>query len=363
MKKRRSFFYADFWCKPCDVYCSDKTKYMKHLMTAKHQKIGRKPSLFYAKIYDCSYCNFQCKKESDWNRHLNTKKHIQNLNIYGKEEEKCVIIEEDENSEKILENNKIFKCDICKKEYKHYSSLYSHKKKCKIIENSENKKEDGEELKNGINEKLVKQLLKENTELKNLLVEQNDKLSEHNNILNEIKDKHENVVINNTQNNKFNINMFLNEKCNSAMNLKDFIERIEITTSDLENNAELGFVNGISKILMDNLKQLTLYERPIHCTDLKREIMYIKDQDTWQKEEDNNKLKGMVREVSRKSISTLLDWKSQNPDYKDMDSDFSEKCLQIQRQSTAGNESSSLYPKVIHILAKENIIDKMEENN
>ena len=76
MKKRRSFFYADFWCKPCDVYCSDKTKYMKHLMTAKHQKIGSKPSLFYAKIYDCSYCNFQCKKESDWNRHLNTKKHI-----------------------------------------------------------------------------------------------------------------------------------------------------------------------------------------------------------------------------------------------------------------------------------------------
>ena len=128
----------------------------------------------------------------------------------------------------------------------------------------------------------------------------------------------------------------------------------------MENNAELGFVNGISKILMDNLKQLTLYERPIHCTDWK--IMYIKDQDTWQKEEDNNKLKGMVREVSRKSISTLLDWKSQNPDYKDMDSDFSEKCLQIQRQSTAGNESNSLYPKVIHILAKENIIDKIEEN-
>ena len=122
---------------------------------------------------------------------------------------------------------KIFKCDICEKEYKHYSSLYSHKKKCKVIENNEVVNENEGDVKNGINEKLVKQLLKENTELKNLLVEQNDKLSEHNNILNEIKDKHENVVINNTQNNKFNINMFLNEKCNSAMNLKDFIERIK----------------------------------------------------------------------------------------------------------------------------------------
>ena len=164
MKKRRSFFYADFWCKQCDVYCSDKTKYMKHLMTAKHQKIGRKPSLFYAKIYDCSYCNFQCKKESDWNRHLNTKKHIQNLNIYGKEEEKCVMIEEEENTEKILDSNRIFKCDICEKEYKHYSSLYSHKKKCKVVEKNEEKIEESDKGKVGINEKLVKQLLKENTE-------------------------------------------------------------------------------------------------------------------------------------------------------------------------------------------------------
>ena len=100
--------------------------------------------------------------------------------------------------------------------------------------------------------------------------------------------KHDNVTINNTQNNNFNVNMFLNVQCKDAINFTDFIERIEVSHDDLENNAQLGFVNGISKILLDNLQRLTLYERPIHCTDVKRETMYIKDDNQWQKDVRKN---------------------------------------------------------------------------
>ena len=167
-----------------------------------------------------------------------------------------------------------------------------------------------------------------------------------------------NNITNNTMNNNININMFLNEKCKDAINFSDFIDRIEITNDDLENNAQLGFVNGISKILMDNLRTLDLYERPIHCTDVKREILYIKDQDIWDKEESSDKLNGAIKEVSRKSIGSLLKWKKENPEYEDMDSDFSNKCIVIQQQSSAGLNSDNLYPKVITNLAKENKISK-----
>ena len=332
------FFTPIFFCEACNVKCSDKTKFDKHLLTAKHQKCREKQRFFTPKIFDCSLCDFQCSKQSDWNRHIKTKKHLNNAAV----------------SEDVQRESK-YKCDICSKKYINYNSFYAHKKKCLPQQKVEDKME--------LNTDAVKQLIKENTELRHLLVEQNEKLSEHSNMLSEIKDKQENVVINNTQNNRFNINMFLNEKCGSALNFTDFIDRIEVSQNDLENNAQLGFVEGISKILMDNLRKFSLYERPIHCTDLKREIMYIKDEDKWQKNEDDEKLHNAIQLVSRKSISSLLNWKENNPDYKDADSDFSNKCLAIHQQSSAGPYKNTFYPRVIHKLAKDNILDKNSLDN
>ena len=185
-----------------------------------------------------------------------------------------------------------------------------------------------------------------------------DQLSEQQKTMNEMIDKV--GTTNNTMNttNNFNINMFLNEKCKDAINLTDFIERIEVSHDDLENNAQLGFVNGITKILMDNLNQLTLYQRPIHCTDTKRETLYIKDKDTWEKDLSDKKLEGAIQQVSRKSIGSLLQWKKENPDYENIDSDFSNKCIYMQQHSLAGVKSDVLYPKIIHNLAKENVINK-----
>lgn len=124
------------------------------------------------------------------------------------------------------------------------------------------------------------------------------------------------------------------------------------------NTGNLGFVNGISKILLDNLKQLGIHERPIHCTDLKRDIVYIKDEDKWTKEEDDKKLRSAIQEVSRKSMGTLINWKKSNPDYANINSEFSQQCITMQRNSVAGDDRETFFPKVIRTLNKEMVVDK-----
>jgi len=193
-------------------------------------------------------------------------------------------------------------------------------------------------------------LLQENKDMKQMIMEMMGKMGNTTN----------NITNNNQQNNQFNINMFLNETCKNAMNLSDFIERIEISHDDLENNAQLGFVNGMTKILMDNLKLLTIHERPIHCTDVKRETLYVKDEDVWDKKHSNEKLENAIQEVSRKSLKSLIDWKKTNPDYDDLDSEFSKKSIYMQQHSSGLCQKETFYPKIIHNLAKENTITQLK---
>ncbi len=110
---------------------------------------------------------------------------------------------------------------------------------------------------------------------------------------------------------------------------------------------------------MDNLKQLTLYERPIHCTDVKRETLYIKDSDKWEKEQSDKKLEGAIQEVSRKSIGSLLQWKKENPEYENIDSEFSNKCIVMQQQSSGYTNRELSYSKIVHNLARENFVKKI----
>jgi hypothetical protein len=214
----------------------------------------------------------------------------------------------------------------------------------------------------------VNRLLDENKELRNFIIEQSRVLTEHqketSDIINKVVEltKTPNTVINQTTNNnnnqRFNINLFLNETCKDAINFSDFVKNIQISYEDLENNAQLGFVNGISKIFLDNLKQLDVNERPIHCTDVKRETMYIKDENEWTKQPDDDKLQKAIQTVSYRSMGKLAEWKNENPDYKDCNSEFSQKCLDIQRQTLAGSDRGVYYPKVIHALAREVVVEK-----
>jgi hypothetical protein len=242
-----------------------------------------------------------------------------------------------------------YECTTCTRNYTNYKSYYSHKTKCELSQNKDD---------------VVHALLKETQELRNLIVEQS-KIT--NNVMNKalelckpVNNNNNNTTINQTNNNnqRFNINLFLNEQCKDAINFSDFVKNIQISYEDLENNAQLGFVNGISKIFLDNLKQLDVTERPIHCTDVKRETMYIKDENTWTKQPDDEKLQKAIQTVSYRSMGKLAEWKNENPEYKDCNSEFSQKCLDIQRQTLAGSDRGVYYPKVIHALARETVVDK-----
>jgi hypothetical protein len=217
---------------------------------------------------------------------------------------------------------------------------------------------------------MISQLINQNNELKNFIIEQasehkketneivNKVIEQTNKVLETVKPSNTNITATTNNNQKFNINVFLNETCKNAINFSDFIKQLEVSREDLENNAQLGFVDGVSKILIESLKQLDKTERPIHCTDVKRETMYIKDEDKWNKEEDSSKLNQAIQEVTRKSMRTLLDWKEENPDYKDNDSEFSNRCITIQKNSMAAHNRDTYFPKVIKAVAKEVIVDK-----
>ena len=319
------------------------------------------------KTFVCEHCDYSCGKLSEWKKHTLTRKHLFN------------IIEREKSPTRYI-------CDICNKEYSVRSSLWYHSKKCKANTIIEQQKSPIERQKSPHHDIEIKyaelvhrllndnqRVLSDNIELRNFIVEQSkitaelmtrtiDKVMEQNTeVINKAIESNKIITTNNNtinNNNKFNINLFLNEQCKDAHNFTEFVKNIEISYQDLENNAQLGFVQGISKIFMDNLKQLDVNERPIHCTDVKRETMYIKDEDKWNKEVDDSKLQKAIQTVSYKSMGKLMEWKQENPDYQDADSEFSKRCLDIQRQSLAGSERDAYYPKVIHILAKETMVDK-----
>ena len=271
--------------------------------------------------YICEFCNFKCSKKSDWSRHVVTLKHQNTKNT----------------NDFTPKNAKAYECN-CGKKYKHASSLWNHKKKCVDINNNL-----GETTK--IDTHMVLELIQQNKELQKELVE--------------LAHTRQDIIINNSNNNSnnsnhLNISVFLNEHCKNAINFSDFINNIQVSREDLQNNAQLGFVGGISKIITDNLKMLTLHERPIHCTDIKRETLYIRDENSWKKDKDfvQERLNQAIQEVSRKSVVSLMEWKQTNPDYKDMDSDFSNLCLVMHQQSIAGYDRDKFYPKVIRRIAE-----------
>jgi hypothetical protein len=251
----------------------------------------------------------------------------------------------------------------CGSVYKTRSGLWKHEKRCLPIkiEPSANYKE------------LVNQLLTDNRELRNFIIEQSkesyrvaiENKKDTDSIMNKVIECCKtttqttiNQTNTNNNNQKFNINVFLSEQCKDAINFSDFIKSIEVSREDLENNAQLGFVDGVSKILIEHLKLLNQTERPIHCTDIKRETMYIKDEDKWTREEDSTKINRAIQEVTRKSMISLMDWKEENPDYKDRDSAFSDRCIVIQQQSMAAHNRDTYFPKVAKLVAKEVTVDK-----
>jgi hypothetical protein len=202
------------------------------------------------------------------------------------------------------------------------------------------------------NNQLILNLLQQNNELQKQLIE----LSREPKIINNYNTNSGN---NNTNNIQLNLNQFLNETCKNAINFSDFIENIQLTDDDLENNVKLGFVDGVTKIIMDNLKQLALTDRPIHCTDVKRETIYVKEEDQWDKENSTKVIQKGFQNITCKNMQQLVDWRENNPSYADdMDSELGEKSFAMQQNSMAGTKREEFYPKIIRNIAKETILDK-----
>jgi hypothetical protein len=287
-----------------------------------------------AKQFSCEKCNYTCCNKYDYNKHLSTRKHLMDNKDNAK-------------SQKVAN---LHKCDNCIRIYRYKSGLCKHKKICcseniVICQSVCSPKDETDILTN-----LVKELMQSNQEV----TKQNQELQKH--VIELCKNGTHNTT--NSNNKSFNINLFLNEQCKDAINFHEFIQQIEVSREDLMNTSQLGFVGGISKILINQLKELGIHQRPIHCTDLKRDTVYIKENNEWNKEEDDVKIRSAIQEVTRKSMGTLIDWKKNNPDYADMDSQFSQDCLSIQRNSVAGFERETVVPKVIRELNRSITLDK-----
>ena len=302
--------------------------------------------------YSCEFCDYHTSKKTDFAKHEKTKKHC-NIVTYGVTEKSPI-------AEKVT-----YVCKCCDKEYNNRVSLWRHEKKC--IESIDNEVEEEEEEENSIEDvfskDMVLDLLKQNKELHNVLLEQNNRLLEQNSKLIE---KSNNVVQNNTTNNtmnaQFNLNFFLNEQCKGAINIIDFINSLQVQVKDLERTGQLGYVEGISQIFLNGLRELDVYTRPIHCTDLKREVVYVKDKDKWEKDTvEKSKLKQAVKKIAHKNLQQLSRWQLENPEFSNTDSEESEKFLVLSQRSLGGvttEEDSKFQEKIIRNVLKDVVVDK-----
>ena len=279
----------------------------------------------------CEKCDFNCSKKYSWSRHLLTPKHTQETN--GS-------ILETQKGEKGQNIN--FCCENCNKEFKTRSGLWKHNKIC-IYE--DNKTENTTDKK----DELIDYLMKENKEIKELILELAKKDS-YNNCHNTV----------NSHNKAFNLNFFLNETCKDAMNIMDFVDSIKLQLSDLEKVGELGYVEGISNIITKNLKELDVTQRPVHCTDKKRETIYIKDENKWEKDEDNKKLHKVVRRVTCKNQNLIPKFKELHPDYNKASSKVSDQYNKIIVESMGGPGDNDFEKeeKIIRNISKNIIVDK-----
>ena len=299
-----------------------------------------------AEKFSCKICNFECFKQSNYDKHILTAKHKRLTNT----------------NKKMPKNAATYSC-MCGKTYKHQSSLIKHKKTCPHMNNSI-------VIQENLNEKpSVMDIISQNKEIMDALVLQNEQLMKKNDELtntimqqsNTIKEIVPKIGNNNNNNNtnNFNLQVFLNEDCKDAINFSDFIKQIQVSFEDVENQAESGYVKGISKLFIENLQGLGTHKRPIHCTDKKRKTLYIKENDEWDKEGSQDTLKNGIQEVTRSTMRTLIKEKENRAEeFADMESEFSMKCLSIQRNLIPTAPRETAFSKVMENITKTSTLDE-----
>jgi hypothetical protein len=289
-----------------------------------------------AEYFICEKCDFVCSKKSNYERHILTRKHKN----------------DDKKEQKGAEQNVC----ICGKSFKYRQGLFVHRKTC--IDYEKNNTTDGVILENEINKKIDSTTDKELKELVKELIKQNGELVK---TINEIVPKignTNNTTNNTTMNNNFNLNVFLNEQCKDALNISDFIDSLKITLEDLLFSKTNGISRGITDVMIKGLKELDIHKRPIHCTDIKRDIMYIKDENKWSKDDNHEMMKNTIVKIADKERTALQQWAIDNPDWMETERKQLEY-LTMMRSICEPIENYNNYErKIIKNLGKEIQLDK-----
>ena len=311
--------------------------------------------------YSCKNCDYKTSRKSQYERHLLTGKHIR---IHT-------------STEKSSKKFQIYICENCGREYKFHSGLWKHKKTCYPLEQSNielssttqnnsnyQTNQDDTDNKDLLILELLKQnsefqklMTKETSELRNIITEQNQKMME---MAGNMGNNNNNI----NSNNKFNLNVFLNEKCKDAMSLTDFVKSLEITMDDFIQTGELGFVDGLSRVMIERINNMDLYNRPIHCTDLKRETLYIKDAEKWEKDANKEQLRKAVKGVAYKNDRMRPIWYRETPEVDILGSANCDKFLKYSEAALGGcgkEETKSFEDKIMKNIMKQVTIDKEQE--
>jgi hypothetical protein len=261
-----------------------------------------------SKFY-CEKCDYGTSKKSSYDNHILSAKHTKTT----------------DNNENMPKPLKCYLCEKCNAKYKDRAGLWRHKKKCIQLNNETNDLDDLADVNSDTDSdsdiepsgkdiiKLMKMQMIENQEIRGLIIELLKKEATNNNFINNT-----NISNNNCNNKSFNLNLFLNEQCKDAMNINEFVDTIKMQLSDLENFAHLGYADGVSNIFVKGINALDIHLRPIHCSDIKREVLYIKSNDEWVKETDDKPLiKSAIKRVAFKNIKQINEWVKENPECKD----------------------------------------------
>jgi hypothetical protein len=249
----------------------------------------------------CEKCHYFTDKKSSYDKHLMTSKHLELTKVNDGEQKSCL---------KVAQIDKVISCKFCEKIFKSRVGLWKHNKKCSHSNNVVTDNCDK-------NDKLIEYLMKENKEMKELILEI---------VKNGTHNTTNNTTHTNSHNKAFNLNFFLNETCKNAMNITDFVDSIKLQLSDFMEVGEVGYIQGISNIIVKKLNALDETIRPIHCTDKKRETFYVKDENKWEKEEEDfNRIRKMIKKVAYKNEKLMTSYKEKYPDYNDPDSKRSDQ--------------------------------------
>ena len=293
-----------------------------------------KPELSFT--YYCEKCDYGTSKKSNINNHYMSAKH-----------QKSMIV-----NEKKAKLSPSFICQICSKTYKDNSGLWRHNKRCHSINKADDNNEEDKDL---TDKDIIKMLIKENSDFKNIILDVVKSIQPNNNTTNS-----HNTTTNN--NNNFNLQFYLNDKCKDAISLVDFVDSLKVQLDDLEETAQLGYTEGVSRIIINGLNELEVCKRPIHCSDAKRETLYIKDQNEWTKEDpDKTHLSKAIKVVSKKNVQQIFEWQKKYPEYRDPDSKQSDRYMEMicnTMDASSKEEQNKNMNKIIKNITKEVIIDK-----